>query len=115
MSDFSFSATAECHVCGEYLSASDEECDHDGYDVQTFVFRRLNSGRESMVGVESVATRKWHDLEEKVDDDWLAYEYIGTREQVEKRLSKYWDSVEDLPQISMSIHAPDDVGAAEDE
>lgn len=110
MGDFSFSATAECDICGAYLSASDEECDHGGEDIQTFVFRRLNGGRESMVGVESVATRKWHVLADKVDDNWIAYEYIGTREQVERRLSiGLWDSVSDLPKVSMAIDAPDDV------
>lgn len=101
-------------MCGAYLSSSDEECDHDGYDVQTFVFRRLKGGRDSMTGVESVATRKWHDLREKVGDDWIAYEYIGTREQVNNRLKmRAWDSVSDLPQVSMSIHAPDDVRGEE--
>jgi hypothetical protein len=111
MTDFTFTSTSECDVCGAYLSSSDEECDHDGYDVKTFTFRRLNEGRESMTGVESVATRKWHDLEEKVGDDWIAYQYIGTREQVESMLSgTMWDDVSDLPMISMSTDAPKDVG-----
>jgi len=111
MTDFTFTSTAECNVCGEYLSSSDDECDHNGYEVKTFVFRRLNEGRESMTGVKSVATQKWYDLEEKIGDDWIAYQYIGTKDQVESMLSgSMLDDIEDLPMISMSTDAPKDVG-----
>jgi hypothetical protein len=110
MSDFSFTATAECDLCGRYLSSSDEDCDHGGHPVETHVFRRLFGGRDSMTGVESTVRHKWHKLEEKVGDDWIAYQYLGPRCSVTTMLNGTWDSVEDLPVASTSVDAPDDVG-----
>lgn len=104
MSDFSFSATAECDLCGAYLSSSDEECDHDGESVDTHVFRRFNGGRESMQGVESTIGYKWDALEEKLGDEWKEYFWLGTREEVERMLKMpSWESVEDLPVRMASV------------
>jgi len=114
MTDFTFTSTAECDKCGAYLSASDEECDHDGQPVDVHVFRRINEGRESMIGVECAIRYKWHALEEKIGEDWIAYQWLGTRESVENMLNGYWDSVEDLPKRAMSLDAPSDVGESED-
>jgi len=115
MTDFSFSATAECDLCGAYLSASDEECDHDGWEVNKHVFRRLGEGRESMTGVRCTARYKWYKLEEKIGDDWIAYEYLGTKDHVNSMLkSSMWDGFGDIPKISMSTDAPRDVGEDDD-
>lgn len=101
MSDFTFSATAECEKCGAYLSESDEDCDHDGRAVHTHVFRKLGEGRDSMVGVESTTPYKWERLEETVDN-WICYQYIGPRSSVENMISHGWDSVADLPVQEMA-------------
>lgn len=115
MTEFTFSATAECDLCGAYLSSSDEDCDHDGQPVDVHVFRRLSDGRESMIGVECAIRYKWYALEEKVGDDWIAYQWLGTRESVENMLSgNMWESIEDLPHRAMSLDAPNDVGESED-
>lgn len=112
MGDFTFSATAECDVCGAYLSSSDEECDHNGETVDVRVFRRMHEGRDSLVGVETVPSRKWHELKDRVGDDWIAYQYLGTKDQVNKMLqSGMWDGVDDLPKVSMSLDAPKDVNS----
>lgn len=112
MSDFTFTSAAQCELCGNHLSSSDEDCDHDGTPVDTYVFRRLSGGRETMKGVECAESYKWHKLEEKVGDDWIAYQFIGSRSHVEGMLSEpMWDGVSDLPIRSMATHAPDDVGA----
>lgn len=114
MTDFTFTATAECELCGAYLSSSDEECDHDGRPVDKHLFRRLSEGRDSLIGVRSTARQKWYRLEEKVGDDWIAYEYLGTKDTVNSMLDgMMWESVEDLPKIAMSIDAPNDVGEDE--
>ncbi len=110
MTDFTFTSTAECDLCGAYLSSSDDECDHDGQPIETHVFRRLSEGRDSMVGVECAIRHKWHALEEKVGEDWIAYQWLGTRESVENMLSgTMWDDIEDLPMRAMSLDAPEDL------
>jgi hypothetical protein len=107
---FSFTATAQCDLCGQLLSSSDEECDHEGRNVDAHVFRRLGEGRESLVGVRAVPTWKWHKLAEDVGEDWIAYEYLGRKRNVNMMLEKgFWLSVEDIPNISMSYQAPDGV------
>ena len=116
MTDFTFSSTAECDLCGAYLSSSDEECDHDGKTVSKHIFRRLHEGRDSITGVECTYSQKWYKLEEKVGDDWIAYQYIGTKEQVNRWLTHgQWGGIGDLPMISMSTSAPSDVGESDDE
>lgn len=112
MSDFTFSATAECDVCGDYLSSSDEECDHNGQNVEVRVFRRLYEGRDSLVGVKTVNSRKWQELKDKIGDDWIAYQYLGTKEHVNTLLRNgSWDGISDLPKISMSTDAPKDINS----
>ena len=107
---FSFTATAQCDYCGQLLSSSDEECDHDGQKVGTYVFRRIGEGRESLVGVEATPQWKWYNLAEKIGEDWIAYEYLGARDQVDSMLDgNVWGGVADLPKISMSVDAPSDV------
>lgn len=111
MSDFTFSSTAECDVCGAFLSSSDEECDHDAKSVDKHVFRKLGEGRDSLVGVKTTANYKWYALEEKVGEDWIAYQYLGPKGSVENMASgPVWDSIEDLPHQTMAVDAPSDVG-----
>ena len=107
---FSITASAQCDYCGQLLSSSDEDCDHNGQPVDTRVFRRLSEGRDSLVGVEATPSWKWHKLAEDVGDDWIAYQYLGTKEQVNGLLqSPMWDSVRELPQMGTSLSAPNDV------
>lgn len=111
MSDFTFTATAECELCGNYLSESDEECDHDGREPKTHVFRYLYGGRETARGVEAVGKYRWNKLEEKVGDEWIGYHYLGTEDEVNaKLLTGAWGDIEDLPRLEMALDAPDDVG-----
>lgn len=100
MSDFSFTATAECDLCGNYLSSSDEECDHDGKEIDKHVFRRMFEGRESFVGVKCAWELRWEKLEEKVDD-WIAYQYLGPKHEVNLYLSAGWEPSE-VPKLEMS-------------
>lgn len=107
---FSFTATARCERCGQLLQSSDEECDHDGEPVDKHVFRRLAGGRDSLIGVKTTPSWKWQRLKEKVEDDWIAYEYLGTKSHVNAMLQDVmWSSVEELPRKGMSIHAPNSV------
>ncbi len=109
MSNFSFKATAECQLCGAFLSSSDEDCGHDGREVHSQVFRRIGGGRDDIVGVKSTTPHKWHKLEEKVGDDWIAYQWLGPRESVNSMLH-LWGDIEDIPHRAMSVDAPNDVG-----
>jgi len=110
MSDFTFSAGGECELCGKHLPGPDDDCDHDGQPIDVHIFRRLREPRESMKGVKSAPRYKWHKLAEKVGEDWIAYQYLGTRESVDGMLSSsVFGSFEELPVRSMSLAAPDDV------
>lgn len=105
---FSFTATAQCDACGQLMSSSDEDCDHEGKPVKTHTFRRMGEGRDSLVGVQTVFDWKWYRLKEKVGEDWRAYQYVGTKQQVNNMLPS-WGSVEELPMRAMSLDAPKDV------
>jgi len=110
MSDFSFTATASCEKCGAYLQSSDEVCEHGGQTVKTHVFRKIGCGRESIVGVDATIRHKWQRLEERVGDDWIKYEWLGSKESVNNMLkSNAWSSVSELPSQATSLDAPDDV------
>jgi hypothetical protein len=111
---FSFTATAECDDCGQLLSASDEVCDHNGETVDEQAFRRLES--DTFVVVEATPSFKWHKLAREQGEDWIAYQYLGTAEQVESMLSDdLWGSVSELPRVSISTTAPSDVPDEVDE
>lgn len=120
MSDFSFTATAQCELCGNYLESSDADCDHDGQKVQQQFFRRITSGNSSegqsasekphTVAIEATNRWKWYALARELGDDWIAYEWLGPRSQVESMLKgSMWDDVDDLPNRTMSLDAPSDV------
>lgn len=111
MSDFSFSATARCSECGAYLSSSSEECDHNGSEVNTHVFREIGQGRDSLVGVESTIRYKWYKLEDTVGEEWKKYEWLGTRDDVNNLLGDKWSTIEELPKRAMALDAPRDVGS----
>lgn len=107
---FSFTATAQCDYCGELLGSSDEECNHNGASVKKRLFRRIGGGRESLIAVKSCPEWKWHKLAEAEQDDWIAYEYLGTKDHVNTMLEqRMWQSVADLPKMQMCADAPDDV------
>lgn len=111
---FSFSATARCGKCGEYLSSSDEECDHDGQEVQQHVFRHITD--DDVVAVEATARYKWHALKREWGEDWIAYEWLGPRESVQNMVtSSTWDGVKDIPKRAMSLDAPSEVAEEEPE
>lgn len=111
---FSFTATAQCDFCGAYLSSSDEECDHDGYDVERLMFRRIGSGQPKLITIEATKGHMWYKLKKQVGEDWIAYEYLGPHSWVKKNTgSNIWPDVEDIPKRSMSIDAPDDVSEEE--
>lgn len=102
MSNFTFVTGEECDVCGH---------DHKEWDEDIHVFRKLGGGRDDLIGVRSIAHHKWYDLYEKVGDDWKLYQYVGTKEHVNSMLtSGAWDSVDDLPWLTMAMDAPADVG-----
>lgn len=115
MGKFSITSAATCDLCGKMLSTSDEECDHDGREPMKCIFRRLNEGRDSLVGVKSCGgEHKWQKLYEKVGDDWKAYAYLGPMEDVNSFLNNgVYDSIEDFKPIAWSVHTqfePDDEG-----
>lgn len=110
MSNFTFTDTIQCNVCGEILSSSEENCKHKGAEVNIHVFREIGSGLHSLEGVEATNRYKWHALREKVGDDWTKYELLGSIETVRALLDSSWKRVEDLPRQSMSLDAPRAVG-----
>jgi hypothetical protein len=106
MSEFSFSATAECEYCGAYLESSSADCDHNGVPAKKHVFRQISATNSSITGVVATPKYKWQKLQEKVGDDWIEYEYLGPKHTVNSLLgTKGYTSVDDVPRISMSTDA----------
>jgi hypothetical protein len=105
---FSFSATARCELCGEYLSSSDEECDHKGQKPVENMFRHVSW--DKTVSVEACPGFHWHALKDMEGDDWIGYKWLGPKSQVKSMLNGVmWDDIDDLPHIQMSTDAPKEV------
>lgn len=68
MSDFSFTATAECDRCGNYLSSSDEDCTECvDKDLHRYHFTHLTEDRvETVWSIDPI--RAWHDVMKEVDE-----------------------------------------------
>jgi len=100
---FSFTATAECDKCGALLSSSDTNCDHNGSESQTRVFRKFTQGRESLVTVDATKGWMWNKLKEE-RDEWIAYQYIGTEEYVKDMVNNpIFGDVSSIPAVALSI------------
>lgn len=114
MSDFTFTATAECDYCGGLLSSSDEDCDScSESDIHQQMFRRISSDEDNPETLAVMATHdyKWYKLEREVGDDWIAYEWLGPRESVQNMIGLHmWETIHDIPKRAMSLDAPNDVG-----
>jgi hypothetical protein len=110
MSDFTFTDTIKCNVCGNVLQSSEDSCNHKEKDVNIYVFREIGSGLHSLEGVEATNRYRWNALQEKVGDSWINYELLGSIDTVRALLDSSWDKVENLPQQSMSLDAPKNVG-----
>ena len=104
---FTFTATAECDICGAYLSSSDEVCDHDGEDTDTYVFRRLGEGASSIRTVEATPAWLWGALKAEVGDEWLLYAYLGSVQMVET--FKKYESLDDMKHLQLACDASERV------
>lgn len=100
---FDFTATAQCNYCGNYLNSSDAECEHSGESVRPHIFRRLKS--DKLTVIRATPQYKWQKLADTKGEDWIAWVYLGKRSIVSKYLERR--SIEDIPQISMSVDARD--------
>jgi hypothetical protein len=113
MGDFSFTATAECHYCGNLLGSSDDECENcSDDDREQHVFRKMDAddGPIETIMVEATMRYKWYKLHDEIGDDWIAYEWLGPRPSVQRMLEMdVWDTLQDIPQREMSLDAPNDV------
>lgn len=94
MTEFTFSS-----------DSNDNDFSFETGSTSTQVFRRLYAGRDSMIGVEATVQNKWVPLKEKVGDDWIAYQWLGTREHVERLLEDGYESIEDIPVQEISLDA----------
>ncbi len=105
---FSFTSTAQCEQCGQLLGSSEEECDHNGEQVYQFVFRRLRE--ENAEIIESTPSWRWHKLAQRVGEDWIAYQYLGQKGDVESMLEQSaHPSFTELRPRMISVDAPDSV------
>lgn len=105
---FSFSATARCDLCGEYLESSDANCDHKGQKPTEQVFRHLS--KDKTVCVEACPGWHWQSLKNMEGDEWIAYKWLGPKSLVKSMVGTVtWDTIDDLPHMSMSTDAPSEV------
>jgi hypothetical protein len=105
---FSFTATAQCEQCGQLLGTSEEQCDHNGEQVDQFVFRRL--AQEDAEIIESTPSWRWHKLAQRVGEEWIAYQYLGRKSDVEVMVEQpLYPSFTELRPRAISVDAPDSV------
>jgi len=105
---FSFTATAQCEMCGQLLGSSEEECSHDGEPVEEHVFRRLEQPDAEIV--EACPSWSWYKLAESVGEDWIAYQYLGSPKSVESKIeSSVFPGFAKLKPLALSPNAPSDV------
>lgn len=107
MSDFSFTASAQCQYCGNLLASSDEECDDCDRSDRAQQFFRKVAGDDSLpktISLSATIEYKWDKLEAELGDDWIAYEWLGPREDVRGLLKMdHYTSVEDVPRRATSL------------
>lgn len=111
MSDFSFTATAECDYCGNLLGSSDGNCDECSEEgrYQQF-FRAIGDREPHVICVEATHDYKWYKLASEVGEDWIAYEWLGPRESVQSMVGlSSWETIDDVPGRAISADAPNDV------
>lgn len=112
MSDFNFTATAECDYCGNLLSSSEESCGECSDDVNQHIFRRIgtSSKEPQTIMVEATMDYKWQKLKRELGEDWIAYEWLGPRPSVQTMVgTRMWDSIQDIPERQSSLDAPKDL------
>jgi len=103
---FSFTALAECEMCGAPLSSSDEDCDEcaESEDV-LLIFRRLTSHETRTLPVSMMADRDfiWEKFAKSLAsesgvEDPLPWMLLGINDTVEALLEG--PSVDDITDIS---------------
>lgn len=105
---FSFSATAQCDLCGEYLSSSEEDCEHNGAEPIQSMFRRI--GTSEAVTVRACPGWHWYKLKDVVGEDWIAYEWLGPKPSVQNMVGTVsFEELSDVPSQEISTNAPEGV------
>lgn len=68
MTEFDFTASAECSRCGNWLSSSNDDCDScEGETLRRFHFDNITTNETEVVWAIS-PKRAWVSLSETVDD-----------------------------------------------
>lgn len=106
MTDFTFTATAECGDCGKHLASSDADCGNcDGYEKREYHFHHLSS--DYQVTVRAITpVRAWAELREKVGASpdeilpWRCYESGATSMHM-KQMGRDVLNEDDLRQTSL--------------
>jgi len=105
MTDFTLTSAATCDVCGATLGSSDDSCEHDSDDVKTYVFREI--GSSTLEGVYAVPAYEWNALEQKVGDEWIAYELLGSMATVNSKIKVLrCTNIEEIPKQTHPINGP---------
>jgi len=75
MSNFSFTATAQCDRCGNYLSSSDEECDEClGMPLISYHFVDITGNSSEKIVIDAVNSRQaWQKLSDRDHDSPLVW------------------------------------------
>ncbi|AGM11454.1 hypothetical protein M199_gp212 [Halogranum tailed virus 1] len=108
MAGFSFTALAECEMCGAPLSSSDEDCENcaEAEDV-LLVFRKLNTHETKTLAVSMMADRTfiWEKFAKSLDgEDPLPWVILGLSDTVEGLLEGVmFDDITDLKHNGMTI------------
>ena len=108
MAGFSFTALAECEMCGAPLSSSDEECtDCEEAEEVLLVFRKLNSHETKTLPISMMADRNfvWEKFAKSLDgEDPLPWVILGLSDTVESMLEGcIFEDITDIKHNGMTI------------
>jgi len=98
---FTFVEPERCARCGSYKK---DECDHT--HENDYLFRHVVD--KEIVEINAVGEHRWQVLKDCVGEEWLLYEYIGTKESVEYEINNmHMGGIEDIPHIDTPENAPE--------
>jgi hypothetical protein len=72
------------------------------------MFRHLVE--DNIVSVEACPGFHWYALKDMVGEEWIAYGWLGPKSSVKSMVGLVsWETIDDLPNMSMSLDAPNGV------
>jgi len=116
MSNFTFSAPGSCQYCGTLLGHG-EDCDNCSKEQrEQHFFRGIGSTEPETLTIESTMDFRWYKLANEIGQDWIKYEWLGTRDDVNGMIGiEMWDDIREIPRRQHPTEVPEGPDPGTDE